>query len=432
MSPHAALPSDLERAYAKISLRILPILMLGYVVAYLDRVNVGFAKLQMLDALGFSETVYGLGAGIFFIGYFLFEVPSNMMLRRIGARAWIARIMITWGLLSAATMLVTSPTGFYVVRFLLGAAEAGFFPGVIFYLSEWYPSKRRGKVTAIFMSSIALCSAFGSLISGLIMQGLDNVRGWGGWQWLFLIEGLAAVLVGLVVLACLHDSVSGAPWLGSRDKALVEADLARDAASKPMGSFGDAFRSPRIWFASLVYFCLITGLYGLGFWLPTIVSDLGVRTPLAIGLVSALPYAVAAAGMIWVGRRADRKAERRWHTALPAIIGAAGLVASVAFAASPSVAIVGLTLAAFGILATLPMFWTLPVLHARGATAAAGIAIINSCGNLAGFASPYAVGWIKDATGSTAIGILGVAGFVLTGAVLILVGTRTEPSGTSP
>ncbi len=411
----------LERAYAKVSRHILPLLMLGYVVAYLDRVNVGFAKLEMLDDLGFSETVYGLGAGIFFIGYFLFEVPSNIMLSRAGARRWIARIMISWGLLSAATMFVTTPAAFYAVRFLLGAAEAGFFPGVIFYLTLWYPAERRGRITAIFMSSIALCSVIGSVLAGLIMQGFGGIAGWAGWQWLFLIEGLGATLIGFVVLFRLCDNVASAPWLDAEQKALIAADLARDAATSVAMSLADAFRDARIWFAAIIYFCLIFGLYGLGFWLPTIISDMGIHSPVKIGLLGAIPYAIAAIGMVLAGRSADKRREYRWHVSGAAFLGAAGLLASVLLAHWPLLAVAGLSLAALGILTALPLFWALPTHYLRGAAAAAGIAIINSFGNLAGFASPYLIGFIKDATGSTASGVVTVAAFVFAGGVFFLI-----------
>jgi D-galactonate transporter len=420
--PAVADAKRLHGVYAKVSRRILPLMLLGYIIAYLDRVNVGFAKLQMSADLGFSETVYGLGAGVFFLGYFLFEVPSNMILHRVGARVWLARIMITWGMTSAAMMLVTSPTMFYTLRFLLGAAEAGFFPGVIFYLTQWYPAERRGKANALFMTGVAISSVVGSLLSGWIMQTFDGMNDWAGWQWLFLLEALPAVLVGIYILWRLTDDIAGAVWLDAGEKAMLADELAREAVKTPAGTFMDAFRDGRVWFACLIYFCIVAGLYGTGFWLPTIISEMGIESPLEVGMLVAIPYAAAAIGMVLIGRSADRRGERRWHLAIPATAGALGLVLSVVYSDSTLVAMVALTLATCGILTTLPLFWSFPTAYLSGAAAAVGIAIINSFGNLAGFAAPYAVGWIKDFTGSTAIGMYVLAAFVFTGGVLVLAG----------
>lgn len=423
---HPAESQQLGSLYPKVTRRIVPLLLLGYIVAYLDRVNVGFAKLQMLGDLGFSETVYGLGAGVFFLGYFLFEVPSNMILHRVGARVWIARIMISWGIISAAMMFVTTPTAFYVLRFLLGAAEAGFFPGIIYYLTHWFPARRRGRVTALFMTGIAISSTFGSLVSGWIMQRFDGTGGWAGWQWLFLLEALPAVLVGVYIFFRLDNSIRDARWLSENEKALLAADFAAvvPAARTQHAptSFSDAFRDGRVWFACLIYFCAVTGLYGIGFWLPTIISDLGVKRPLDIGLLTAIPYAVAAVVMVGVGGSADKHSERRWHLAIPCALGALGLVLSVVLSHNAVFALAALTFATAGVLTVPPLFWSIPTAYLQGAAAAAGIAIINSFGNLAGFASPYLVGWIKDRTGSTDAGMYIVATFVFIAGVLVLVG----------
>lgn len=413
--------ASLDPLYAKVTRRILPILLLGYIAAYLDRVNVGFAKLQMLDDLGFSQTVYGLGAGIFFIGYFLFEVPSNLLLHRIGARVWLARIMISWGLISAAMAWVTTPEVFYALRFLLGAAEAGFFPGVILYVTQWYPAERRGKVVAIFMTGIALSSVAGSVLSGWIMQAFAGVHGWAGWQWLFVIEALPAIVIGLFILFRLTDRIALARWLDEREKALLTEALEREAHTpRAAHSIGSAFRDGRVWLACLIYFCCATGIYGASFWLPTIVADMGVKDLWHVGLLTAIPYAVAAIGMVLVGRHADRTGERRWHVAIPAAVGAVGLVASVLLAQNLAASLTALSLATFGILTAAPLFWSLPTAYLRGAAAAAGIAVINSCGNLAGFVSPYVVGWIKDSTGSTGAGMYYVASFLALAAVLVI------------
>ena len=372
----------------------------------------------------FSQTVYGLGAGIFFIGYFLFEVPSNLILHRVGARRWLARIMISWGIVSAMMLFVTTPAHFYVLRFLLGAAEAGFFPGVIFYLTQWYPSTRRAKITALFMTGIAICSVIGSLLSGWIMQSFDGVYGWGGWQWLFLLEALPAVLVGLILLFRLDDSRQQARWLSDEEKSILAADLERDAGAQPAGTLRDALRDGRVWFGCLIYFCAVIGLYGISFWMPTIVSDMGVKSSLHIGMLTAIPYAVGGIGMVLVGRSSDRRRERRWHIAIPAALGALGLAMSVVLAENTILAMMALTLATFGVLAVPPLFWSIPTAFLRGAAAAAGIAVINSFGNLAGFVGPYAVGWIRDATGSTGSGMYLIAACGLLSGVLVLIGVR--------
>ncbi|MEJ8814299.1 MFS transporter [Variovorax ureilyticus] len=409
-----------ERTYAKVTWRLLPLLFLCYIVAYLDRVNVGFAKLQMLSDLQFSETVYGLGAGIFFIGYFFFEVPSNLILHRVGARRWIARIMITWGLISSAMMFVTTPTMFYVMRFLLGIAEAGFFPGIILYLTYWYPSHRRGRITSLFMTAVPLAGVIGSPISGWIMERLSGVHGWAGWQWLFLLEGLPSVLVGLLVLVYLEDDIKTAKWLTDAEKTYLAGQIRDDKAPECNHSLGDAMRDPKVWILSLVYFGVVMGLYGIGFWLPTLVKATGVKSALDIGLLSAIPYAVATVAMVLVGRSADARRERRWHFAIPCVLGAVGLLMSAAYASSTQLALMSLTLACAGIITALPLFWSFPTAILTGTAAAGGIAWINSLGNLAGFVSPYMVGYVKDLTQSTNAGMYALATSLLVSALLVL------------
>ncbi|MFS8978699.1 MFS transporter [Cupriavidus necator] len=409
-----------DATYRKVSWRLVPFLLLCYVVAYLDRVNVGFAKLQMLNDLKFSETIYGLGAGIFFIGYFLFEVPSNVILHKVGARIWIARIMITWGAISAAMMFVTTPTMFYVLRFLLGIAEAGFFPGIILYLTYWYPANRRGRTTTFFMTAIALSGVIGGPLSGWVMQAFDGHNGWAGWQWMFLLEGLPSILVGLWVLAYLDDRIAHAKWLTPEEKALLERNIAHENAHKEDPPIRTVMFSPRVWLMSAIYFCFVMGLYGVSFWLPTIIKQTGVKSALDIGLLTAIPYGCAVVGMVLVAHSADRSGERRWHIAIPALAGSLGLLLSVQWHSDTTLAMVALTLATIGILTTLPLFWSLPTAFLAGTGAAAGIALINSLGNLAGFLSPYAVGWLKDLTHSTDSGMYLLAACLVVGAALTL------------
>ncbi|MDT6960825.1 MULTISPECIES: MFS transporter [unclassified Cupriavidus] len=409
-----------DAVYRKVSWRLVPFLLLCYVVAYLDRVNVGFAKLQMLNDLQFSETVYGLGAGIFFIGYFLFEVPSNVILHKVGARIWIARIMITWGLISAAMMFVTTPTMFYVLRFLLGIAEAGFFPGIILYLTYWYPASRRGRTTTFFMTAIALSGVIGGPLSGWIMQSFDGHNGWAGWQWMFLIEGIPSILVGIWVLLYLDDRIAHAKWLTPDERALLARNIEAEDQHKEDPPVRQVLSSPRVWLMSAIYFSFVMGLYGVSFWLPTIIKQTGVKGTLEVGMLTAIPYGCAVIGMILFAHSADRRGERRWHIAVPALLGALGLVLSVQWHADTTLAMIALTLATIGILTTLPLFWSLPTAFLAGTGAAAGIALINSLGNLAGFISPYAVGWLKDLTQSTDSGMYLLAACMVVGAALAL------------
>ncbi|MGI4941210.1 MAG: MFS transporter [Janthinobacterium lividum] len=406
--------------YRKVTWRLIPMLFACYVAAYLDRVNVGFAKLQMLGDLHFSETVYGLGAGIFFIGYFLFEVPSNIILHKVGARVWIARVMVSWALISAAMAFVHSPTVFYVLRFLLGVAEAGLFPGVILYLTYWYPSSRRGGIIALFMTGIPIAGVIGGPLSGWILSTLSGVQGLAGWQWMFLIEAIPSLVLGAVVLSFLDNGIDRASWLTNDEKVILRHNVDRDGQETPSHSLRDGFTNPRVWQLCGIYFFFIMGLYGVGFWLPTLIKGTGVFDPLTIGLLTVLPYAAAAAGMVICGRMSDAARERRWHIVIPGVLGTAGWLVSVWFARDVAVAEIALTVATTGVLVTLAQFWCLPTSVLAGAAAASGIAVINSVGNLAGFVSPYAVGWIIDATHSTTLGVYTLAGCLLVGSLLAL------------
>jgi MFS family permease len=409
------------RAYRKVFWRLMPFLMLCYVASYMDRVNIGFAKLQMQQELGFSETVFGLGSGIFFLGYFLFEVPSNILMHKVGARVWIARIMITWGLLSGAFIWVKSVPAFYGLRFVLGLAEAGFYPGVILYLTYWFPARWRGRVIAVLMSAIPVSSILGNPLSGWVMDATNGLHGVAGWKWMFVIEAAPAVLIGIATLFWLDNSIAAAKWLDPEEKRVLEAAIAEDTRSQASGVHGTwgAFRDPRVWFMCLIYFCFILGQYGLNFWMPTLIRTAGVKGATAIGFVSAIPYIVTLVMMNIFGFSADRRRERRWHLAIPALIGAVGFVVAPT-APNVGVAIAALSLAAAGAITCAPLFWSLPTAFLAGAGAAAGIAVVNSVGNLAGFVAPYLIGWAKDATGSAAVGMYIIAGGLVVGAACAL------------
>ena len=348
------------RAYKKIRWRILPLLLACYVSAYLDRVNVGFAKLQMLHKLGFSETVYGLGAGVFFVGYVIFEVPGNLVMLRIGARVWISRILITWGIISGLTMLVRSPAAFYILRFLLGAAEAGFVPAVIYYLMMWFPSTLRGRASAIFFAGVPIAGILGSPLSGVLMYSLDGAAGLAGWQWMFVVEALPAILLGIVCLLYLDDSIAAAKWLTPEEKRFAIDLVAGDVRSTAAHSIREGLKDRRLWRLSFTYFFFTMGLYGVSFWLPTLIKASGVADPLDIGLLSAIPYGAAAITMVLVSHSSDARGERRWHLALPGIVGALGLYFSVSYAHSTPIAMIALTVGTMGVMTTISQFWVLP------------------------------------------------------------------------
>lgn len=415
-----------EATYARVTRRLVPFLCLCFVIAFLDRVNVGFAKLQMLQALKFSETVYGLGAGIFFVAYFVCEVPSNLIMHRVGARRWIARIMITWALLTSAMAFVHSETGFYVMRFLIGAAEAGFFPGIILYLTYWYPLSRRSSATALFMTAIPIAGVLGGVVSGWVLQSLKGSWGLDGWQWLFLVEAVPSLLVGVAVLFYLDDGISSAHWLTAAQKELLQKRIDAESGQIKHHTFGSALRHPLVWLLALVYFGSSMGQYGFGFWLPSIIKATGVASVLNIGMLSAIPYAFGIGAMLLVGRNSDRTGERRWHYAGSALVAALGLLGAVVWHDRTVAAMIALTVASMGLQCLAPVFWTLPTRILGGTAAAAGIAVINAVGNLAGFVSPFLVGFVKDRTGTTAIAMFAIAGFLLLAGALVLLGIRTE------
>jgi D-galactonate transporter len=416
---------DLEaRTLHRVTVRLVPFLMLCYFIAYLDRVNVGFAALQMNKALDLSASAFGFGAGVFFIAYFFFEVPSNLLLERFGARRWIARIMFTWGILAGAMAFIPdiarftgmSPAHvFFGLRILLGVAEAGFFPGIIFLLTLWFPAAYRGRVVGYFMAAIPLSTVIGGPISGALLS-LDGRGGLGGWQWLYLIEALPALLLSVAVLFYLTDKPADATWLADDERDWLIARQKQEREHREaVRSFSvkEALINPRVLAIALIYFGANATNYGLSFFLPQIIKSFGLSN-LQTGFVTALPYAVGLIGMVVWGRRSDRKLERRWHVAI-ALLVAAGGIAAAAGLDNPVQKMIALSIAGFGIFGCLPVIWTLPAAFLSGAAAAGGIAAINSLGNLSGFFGPFAMGWIKDSTGGFGAGLLCLAGAGLVG-----------------
>jgi MFS family permease len=425
-----------QKASSKAARRLIPFLILCYFVAYLDRVNAGFAALTMNKELGLTAEMFGFGVGVFFFGYFIFEVPSNLILEKVGARRWIARIMISWGVISVAFAFISTisetfqgaglsffdkPRTFYLMRFIFGAAEAGFFPGIILFLTYWFTAFERARWVAVFFAAIPLSSVIGAPVSGLILDTFDGIMGLGGWQWLFIVEGVPSVLVGLLVLSYLTDRPSEAAWLDPDDRIALQARLNHERKSREAirhYKLGEALTSPRILGLSLVSFGLLCGLYGLTYWLPQIVKGVAMDTGLdkvtgvsinaLTGYLVAVPYAFATVAMIWWTRHSDVTRERVWHVVCPAVVSGLSLIAS-AYLGNPLLAAVALTIGAMGIFAALPAFWSLPTGFLTGSAAAGGIALINSIGNLGGFVGPYAIGWIKDATGETTLGLVVLA-----------------------
>lgn len=406
------------KTYHRVDLRLIPFLFLCYILAYLDRVNVGFAKLQMLKDLSLSDAAFATGAGIFFIGYFFFEVPSNLMLKKFGARTWIARIMISWGIISACMMLVKGVWSFYGLRFLLGLAEAGFFPGVIFYLTLWYPSKLRSTRTAWFVAAIAVSGVIGNPISGLIMDALTGTMKLAGWQWLFLAEGIPSIIVGFWVIYYLNSSIEEAKWLTAEEKTLLANNLAAEDKTKTQHKLSDAFASGKVWALCAIYFTLMIGLYGIAFWLPTIVKAFGIKGYLGVGLITAIPYGVAVIGMVILSHHSDKTGERRLHYVLNVTAGAAGLVLSGVYASNPVLAIIFLSIGTLGVIGSMPLFWPIPSAFLAGTAAAAGIGIVNSVGNLGGYVGPNIPIWAKLVSSDRSAALYIIAGILMVGALL--------------
>ena len=439
-----------EATYKKAASRLIPFLFLCYIVAFLDRVNVGFAKLQMASDLKFSDAIYGFGAGIFFIGYFIFEVPSNVILEKVGARVWIARIMITWGLISSAFMFAgdihwgaiatlfnctDAQFTFYFLRFWLGVAEAGFFPGVILYLTYWFPGARRAKMVALFMTAIGTAQLIGSPVSGAIMQFMDGVNGWRGWQWLFLLEGIPSVIIGALVLAILPNGPKTTKWLTVEERNFLVQRIEQDNAIKEglagKHSLFGAFRDGRVWALAAVYFALATCFYAVGFWMPTIIQELGIdkKDLLKVGLISMIPWGASIVAMIYWGGHSDRTGERRWHCATGMLCTMVGLLVLAVAHKSPVVSIVALTLITVGWAGCVVTFWSLPTAFLSGSAAAAGIAWINSVGNLGGYFGPDMIGTIRTAAGgAAAAAFFALAAVALVGALIIILLPKTQPA----
>jgi len=417
-----------DRTYRKVILRILPVLLLCYMAAYLDRVNIGFAKLDMLNDLGFSNTVYALGASVFFWGYFLFEVPSNLLLHRFGARFWIARIMLSWAVVSIAVAFtvplagvfhVQSETMFYVLRFLLGICEAGFFPGVILYLNYWFPTRRQSRVMSGFLMAMPISLTLGGVLSGWLMTKMQGVHGMAGWQWMLIVEGIPSVIMALVVICLLADNIDKAKWLSPVEKAMLKANLQTDSKGKAT-SLREVFLNGRVWLLVLILLTFNTGFYGLAFWMPSIIKSAGVSNPLDIGLLTAIPYGIAVIAMTLNARHSNRTGERRLHAAIPAFIGGVGLILSAYFANNVVLSIIFLSVSASGVLSLMPIYWTLPGSVLSGVAAAAGIGMINAIGNLSGFTGSMITAVAENLTGNINNGtyVLGACLFV-SGALIL-------------
>ncbi len=420
--------------YNRIAWRLLPFLFVLYIIAFLDRVNVGFAKLQMAADIGLSDLAFGFGAGVFFIGYCLCEIPSNMMLQKVGARFWITRIMVMWGLLSVSMLFVQTPNQFYVLRFLLGMAEAGFYPGVVLYMTYWFPSYARSQGMAWFNLGIAMAGVIGSPLSGWIMQTFAGVGGMAGWQWLFLLEGMPAVILGIVVFFYLDDRPGKVHWLSAEQNARVVRQLAEQRSAQEQAGAGHNFRAAFVnkdlWRLIYVNFALLCGTYGVSFWLPQIVRNLGIESLTQTGLIAAIPFAVASVVMILVSRHSDRTRERRWHGTLCNLASAAGLAMAAFFHDQPVLSLAGLSLAMSGGLAGFCVLWALPGVLLTGTAAAAGIALIATIGNLGGYASPFMMGWVKQSSGHLEYGLYVLAVMTVLGALAM--SAVKPPSSTQP
>ncbi|MDR5758941.1 MFS transporter [Caballeronia sp. LZ035] len=420
-SSHAAAPLALsaDTVYRKVTLHVVPIILLCYFFGYLDRVNVGFAKLQMMTDLNLTEAAYGVGAGLFFVGYLLLQVPAGYLVKRVGVRACLGGSLIAWGIVSIATLATRSQTTFYALRFLLGLTEASFFPAVIAYFGLWFPSYRLSKVMSLLFLAMPLGVIVGGPLSGWIMDATHGGWGMNGWQWMFPIEGLPAVVLGFVLFARVVNRIEHASWLSPEELTVVKSELARESSDKKQ-TLLPALKEPTLWLLCAISFLYNVGNYGLVFWMPTMIKALGHRSNFEIGVVSAIPYLVAAAAMVINAQHSVKTRERRWHTAVPVFIGGIALLGSVAASGAPVAAVACLTVAVAGIMSTLAMFWSLPSRILAGTAAAGGAGLVNVGAAVAGFVGPSIMGFLKQITGSTTTGVALLAITLFLAALLIL------------
>ncbi|MHC6225612.1 MFS transporter [Pseudomonas sp. X10] len=418
-----------DHTHARVTWRLMPLLLICYLFAHLDRINIGFAKVQMAADLQFSDTVYGFGAGLFFIAYALFGVPSNLALDRVGPRRWIATLMVVWGLMSTSMLWIESASGFYVLRFLLGVAEAGFFPGILVYLNRWYPAGRRAQVTALFAIAVPMAGVIGGPLSGLILERFHELGGLRGWQWMFLLEGAPVVLLGLVVLKCLPDHFETVHWLDDAQKRGLREQLAQEEQRKAITSFAGILADAQVWLLVSVYFAVMLAVNTLAFWMPTLIHGAGIASDSRVGLLSAVPYLAGCLFMIACGRSSDRHRERRWHLCVPLLMAALGIALAGLQPGNPLLVLGGLVVAGMGASAALPMFWQLPPAFLANSTQAAGIALISSFGSVASFLAPYLIGWMRDATHSASLALYVLALLIALGGLLVL---RTQAAIVNP
>ncbi len=428
-SPREAHVDRAASTHRAVTWRLMPLLLVCYLFAHLDRINIGFAKMQMSQDLHLSDTVYGLGAGLFFIAYALFGVPSNLMLDRVGPRRWIACLMVVWGLLSTSMLLIESSSAFYLLRFALGAAEAGFFPGILVYLNRWYPAGRRAQVTALFAVAVPLAGVVGGPVSGAILAFMHDTGGLRGWQWMFLLEGAPVVLLGLVVLAVLPEHFERVSWLDEQQKATLRAQFGEEEQRKPVTSFGAIFASRALWLLVAVYCAVMLAVNTLAFWMPSLIHSAGVASDASVGLLSAVPYVAGCVFMLACGRSSDRQRERRWHLCVPLLMAAIGIAIAAIAPEQALPVMAGLVLAGMGASAALPMFWQLPPAFLNARTQAAGIALISSLGSIASFFTPYFIGWVRDTTHSASLALYVLAVFIALGGLLVL---RTQAAIVNP
>lgn len=423
VAAHVDMPAtEIDAVIRKAAWRLIPILFLAYLINFIDRVNISFAKLQMSHALGLDEVAFGVGAGMFFIGYFCFEVPSNIILERIGARRWVPIIMLAWGLATVAVAFITTPLEFYIVRFFIGFAEAGFFPGVVLFLTYWFPPSHRGRIMAVFMTGLAISGVIGGPLCGAIMEFLNGYAGLAGWQWLMIATGLPCLVVGVGIYLLLTDHPDQARWLSTRERQVLKASLGNQ--ERPKASIKAGLLNFWSWNSAWIYFLLVCGGYGVSFWMPTLFSQAGVESKSQIGWLVAVPNLIGAIAMLLISRHSDRSLERRWHLAACFAVGAVGFAVTASQLGSVVGLLIGLSITCIGIFAGVPLSWTIPTRMLTPSAAAVGIAVIASVGNLGGFAAPVLIGKLSNTSGGLAGGFLVIGALLLLGALWTAVTVR--------